>query len=39
MLMNEVQLLMQKWKQINEMVSNLLKNMHDMNMTPIRNLR
>ena len=39
MLMNEVQLLMQKWKQINEMVSNLLKNLHDMNMTPIRNLR
>ncbi len=39
MLMNEVQMLMNKWKQMNEMTSNLLKAMHDMAMTPIRNIR
>lgn len=39
MLMQEVQMLMHKWKQLNEMMSNLLKAMHDMAMTPIRNLR
>ena len=39
MLMQEVQMLMQKWKQLNEMLSNLSKSLHDMAMTPIRNLR
>ena len=38
-LMQEVQMLMQKWQRINEMVSNLLKSLHDMAMTSIRNLR
>jgi hypothetical protein len=38
-LMQEVQILMQKWKQINEMLSNLSKSLHEMAMTPIRNLR
>jgi hypothetical protein len=36
---NEVQFLMQQWKQMNDLVSNLSKTMHDMAMTPIRNLR
>jgi hypothetical protein len=39
MLMNEIQMLMHKWKQMNEMLSNLMKAMHDMAMTPIRNIR
>jgi hypothetical protein len=38
-LMSEVQMLMHKWKQLNEMLSNLMKAMHDMAMTPIRNIR
>ena len=38
-LMQEVQMLMHKWKQVNELMSNLMKAMHDMAMTPIRNLR
>ncbi len=38
-LMQEVQMLMQKWKQLNEMLSNLSKSLHEMAMTPIRNLR
>jgi hypothetical protein len=38
-LMQEVQMLMHKWKQMNEMLSNLMKAMHDMAMTPIRNMR
>ncbi|MEE8408303.1 MAG: hypothetical protein V3T05_01735, partial [Myxococcota bacterium] len=39
MLMQEVQMLTHKWKQINELMSNLLKTLHDMAMTPIRNMR
>ncbi|MBI3179341.1 MAG: hypothetical protein HYZ27_06740 [Deltaproteobacteria bacterium] len=38
-LMQEVQILMNKWKQVNELFSNLIKSLHDMAMTPIRNLR
>ncbi len=38
-LMQKVQMLMHKWKQLNEMMSNLMKAMHDMAMTPIRNVR
>jgi hypothetical protein len=38
-LMNEVQVLMQKWQRLNELMSNLLKSLHDMAMTPIRNLK
>jgi hypothetical protein len=38
-MMQEVQILMQKWKQVTEMTSNLMKTLHDMAMTPIRNLR
>ncbi len=38
-LMQEVQILMNKWKQVNELFSNLIKALHDMAMTPIRNLR
>ena len=38
-LMQEVQMLMHKWKQLNEMLSNLMKSLHDMAMTPIRNMR
>ena len=37
--MQKVQMLMHKWKQLNEMLSNLMKAMHDMAMTPIRNVR
>jgi hypothetical protein len=39
MLMAEVQMLMQKWKQMNEMLSNLMKALHEMAMVPIRNIR
>lgn len=38
-LANEVQMLMHKWKQLNEMMSSLIKALHDMAMTPIRNIR
>jgi hypothetical protein len=38
-LMQEIQILMNKWKQMNELLSNLSKTLHDMAMTPIRNLR
>jgi hypothetical protein len=38
-LMQEIQILMNKWKQVNELLSNLAKTLHDMAMTPIRNLR
>ncbi len=38
-LMSEVQILMQKWKQLTEMLSNMSKNLHDLAMAPIRNLR
>ena len=38
-LMQEIQILMNKWKQVNELLSNLAKTMNDMAMTPIRNLR
>ncbi|MBI5509371.1 MAG: hypothetical protein HY903_11520 [Deltaproteobacteria bacterium] len=38
-LMQEVQILMNTWKQVNELLSNLAKTMNDMAMTPIRNLR
>ncbi|OGQ89096.1 MAG: hypothetical protein A2289_22780 [Deltaproteobacteria bacterium RIFOXYA12_FULL_58_15] len=38
-LANEVQMLMNKWKQMNEMMSNLMKAMSDMAMTTIRNIR
>ncbi len=39
LLNNEIQVLMNKWKQMSEMLSNLIKSLHDMAMTPIRNLR
>jgi hypothetical protein len=39
MLMQEVQVLTEKWKQMTELCSNLLKDLNDMAMTPIRNLR
>jgi hypothetical protein len=32
-------MLMHKWQRLNELMSNLLKTMHDMSMTPVRNLR
>lgn len=38
-LANEVQMLMHKWKAMTELASNLIKAMHDMQMTPIRNIR
>lgn len=38
-LMTEVQVIMHQWKQMLEMTSNLIKALHDMAMTPIRNLR
>jgi hypothetical protein len=38
-LMQEIQILMNKWKQVTELLSNLSKTIHDMAMTPIRNLR
>lgn len=38
-LMQEIQILMNKWKQTTELLSNLSKSLHDMAMTPIRNLR
>lgn len=36
---DEQQLLIQQWKQQNELLSNIMKSMHDMAMTPIRNMR
>jgi hypothetical protein len=39
MLMQEVQILTEKWKQMTELCSNLLKDLSDMTMTPIRNIR
>jgi hypothetical protein len=38
-LASEVEMLTDKWKRMTEMMSNLMKTMHDMAMTPIRNLR
>ncbi|MEO0814971.1 MAG: hypothetical protein AAFY60_19080, partial [Myxococcota bacterium] len=38
-LMQELQYLTHQWQQINELVSNMSKSLHDMAMTPIRNLR
>lgn len=39
MLMQEVQILVNNWKMLQELVSNLSKSLHDMAMTPVRNLR
>ena len=39
LLMQEVQMLMHKWQRLNELLSNLLKVLHDMAMVPIRNVR
>jgi len=39
MLANEVQVLTNKWKQMTEMLSNIIKTLHEMAMTPIRNIR
>ncbi len=39
LLANEIQVLMNKWKQLTEMMSNIIKTMHEMAMTPIRNIR
>ncbi|MEO1173327.1 MAG: hypothetical protein AAFX94_14940, partial [Myxococcota bacterium] len=38
-LMQELQHLTHQWQQTNELISNLSKSLHDMAMTPIRNLR
>ncbi len=38
-LMQEVQYITQQWQQIMELMSNMNKSLHDMAMTPIRNLR
>lgn len=38
-LAEELEVQLQKWKQQAEMQSNLLKNLHEMAMTPIANLR
>ncbi len=38
-MMNEIQMIMQQWKQLMEMISNMSKSLHEMAMTPIRHLR
>ncbi|MEM6730002.1 MAG: hypothetical protein AAF658_00515 [Myxococcota bacterium] len=38
-LMQELQFMTQQWQQVMELTSNLHKSLHDMAMTPIRNLR